>query len=246
MKKPNHTMRKIFLIALGLVTFATAASAQSEQKDVTKFLGIPVDGNLHEMIQKLKEKGFVSSPFVNVLTGEFNGEDVYLIIETDNNKVYCIDMEEENYRDERDIRIRFNNLCRQFMNDPLYVKTGDDSMLIPENEDISYEMTVNEKRYSAHFYQQVDLSEETADFLVQSWKDFIRPKFSEEQLENPTEEIKKEIIEQAIWWETGLQFMKHVWFEIKNLSNGEYCISMSYENGYNKPNEEDWSEEDLW
>ena len=31
------------------------------QKDVTKFLGIPVDGSESEMVKKLKEKGFRSS-----------------------------------------------------------------------------------------------------------------------------------------------------------------------------------------
>jgi hypothetical protein len=43
------------------------------QKDVTQFLGIPVDGNKSEMIQKLKDKGFTINPHEeDVLAGEFN------------------------------------------------------------------------------------------------------------------------------------------------------------------------------
>ena len=58
------------------------------QNDVTRFLGIPVDGTKYEMIQKLKAKGFQSTPFdKDVLTGEFNGTDVNIYVVTTNNKV---------------------------------------------------------------------------------------------------------------------------------------------------------------
>ena len=33
------------------------------QMDVTKFLGIPVDGNKSDMMSKLKSKGFTQSPY---------------------------------------------------------------------------------------------------------------------------------------------------------------------------------------
>ena len=43
------------------------------QEDVTKFLGIPVDGFKPEMIRKLKAKGFVEHPYrTDELVGEFN------------------------------------------------------------------------------------------------------------------------------------------------------------------------------
>ena len=46
------------------------------QQDVTKFLGIPVDGSKSEMIQKLKAKGYTSSPLdKDVLVGEFNADE---------------------------------------------------------------------------------------------------------------------------------------------------------------------------
>ena len=75
-------MKRLILAAM-MILFATTANAQ---KDVTKFLGIPVDGTKAEMIQKLKAKGFTSVGYQDVLEGEFNGTDVYLHVVTNNNK----------------------------------------------------------------------------------------------------------------------------------------------------------------
>ena len=57
-------MKKI-LIALALLLGTTAVA---QEKDVTKFLGIPIDGSKSDMIQKLKEKGFVPSAYKNHLS----------------------------------------------------------------------------------------------------------------------------------------------------------------------------------
>ena len=55
-------MKKILSLAV-LLVFSLAMYAQ---KDVTKFLGIPVDGTKSEMIKKLKEKGFTESSYDKV------------------------------------------------------------------------------------------------------------------------------------------------------------------------------------
>ena len=79
---------KKYLLAFVMLLFSTNIYAQ---KDVTKFMGIPVDGFKQQMFQKLKEKGFVASELGNgYLEGEFNGEDVYVNAVTNNNKVYRI------------------------------------------------------------------------------------------------------------------------------------------------------------
>ena len=77
-------MKKIvFFIVLLTITISTFA-----QKDVTKFMGIPIDGFKPEMIKKLKEKGFVSSTTdKDILEGEFNGTQVNVHVATNNNKV---------------------------------------------------------------------------------------------------------------------------------------------------------------
>ena len=86
------------------------------QKDVTTFLGIPVDGYKSEMRKKIISKGFTpkKSGGNEYFEGEFNGTDVQLFIATNNNKVYRIMLCDVNTLDEANIRIRFNKLVGQF------------------------------------------------------------------------------------------------------------------------------------
>lgn len=211
------------------------------QKDVTQFLGIPVDGSKWEMIQKLKEKGF-RSPTVgeDVLKGEFNGEEVYVHIVINNNKVYRIMLADVTNRGERNIRLRFNELCRQFANNPKYFSLRDDQT-IPEDEDISYEISAHEKRYEAVFYQKPDSVALVADLarLKKRSEAILLSKYTEEQLENPTEEIQSEIAE-LVWEYYSLEVLdkKLVWFMISEY-RGEYYINMFYDNEYNRANGED-------
>lgn len=144
-------MKKI-LIALALLLGTTAVA---QEKDVTKFLGIPVDGFKSEMIQKLKEKGFVSSAYQDdVLEGEFNGTEVNVRIGTNNNKVYRICLTDKHTRNEADIKVRFNNLCSQFENNKRYISIGEQT--ISEDDDIRYNMSVKNKRYEATFFQKAE------------------------------------------------------------------------------------------
>ena len=52
----KKTLSILFLLMLSI-------SVCAQQKDVTRFLGIPVDGSKSEMIRKLKAKGFESNPY---------------------------------------------------------------------------------------------------------------------------------------------------------------------------------------
>lgn len=142
-------MKKLLLFVAVWVVSSVATFAQS---DVTTFLGIPVDGYKSDMIQALKSKGFVSSSYdKNILQGEFNGTDVSIHVATNNNKVYRLMLCDENTIDELAIRLRFNKLCDQFVANGRYVTFGE--YKIPEDEDISYQMSVHKKRYEAIFYQ---------------------------------------------------------------------------------------------
>lgn len=80
-------MKKLFATTLLLVLSLTTQA----QTDVTKFLGIPVDGTKPEMIRQLKAKGFRNVPYTDdILEGEFNGSNVYVSVATNNNKVWRI------------------------------------------------------------------------------------------------------------------------------------------------------------
>ena len=134
-------MKKILLIVM-LFMFSVAIHAQ---KSVTKFLGIPIDGTKPAMIQKLKEKGFTYNSTLECLQGEFNGYEVYVYVVTNNNKVWRIMLVDKNEISETDIKIRFNNLCRQFERNPKYTSATLESQTIPSEEKIRYKMSIDMK-----------------------------------------------------------------------------------------------------
>ena len=180
-------MKKILSVAF-LLMLSVALYAQ---KEVTKFLGIPVDGSKSSMIQKLKNKGFVYDPSADYLKGEFNGQQVDVFIATNNNKVYRIMVCDKNTYDEGQIKIRYNTLCRQFANNQKYVPISAEEL--SDREDISYEMTVHKKKYQATYVQL------PAD-----------------------DDLSKRL----------------VWFTISKF-NGEYYITMYYDNEFNRAQGED-------
>lgn len=217
---------------LALVTICAAYA----QKDVTQFLGIPIDGSKSAMIQKLKAKGFKANSYrEDVLEGEFNGMDVNVHIGTNGDKVCRIMVCDANPVDERSIKIRFNNLCRQFKKNPKYMSMDD--YIIPDDEDISYAITVNNKRYEAIFYQHpVELSDTT--LILEKIIPILTEKYTPEQLANPTGEMKSEMMKKALEYMIELYTNKPVWFMISDLY-GKYYITMFYDNEYNRANGED-------
>ena len=228
-------MKKIILMMIAM-TISFASFAQN--KDVTKFLGIPVDGTKTEMKQKLIAKGFVPKKFGDeeFLEGEFNGCNVNVYIRTNNNKVYRIMVADNNTVDEAQIKIRFNNLVSQFENNKRYISL--EKYTLSDEEDISYEMTVHNKNYDAYFYQVPDMEKADTLALQEKVRNELLSKYTEAELKNPSEEISKEITNTAIKIGTEWMLMKPVWFKIARV-NGEYCIIMYYDNKYNQANGED-------
>ncbi len=136
--------------------------------------------------------------------------------------------------DETDIKIRFNNLCRQFENNAKYTSYGD--YIISEDEDISYEMGVNNKRYEAVFYQNLVITDTLS--LHNDLNEVILQKYSEKDLQNPTDEIKADIRNIISLHMADLLLKKPVWFMISEFY-GKYYITMFYDNEYNRANGED-------
>lgn len=142
-------MKKI----IGLFFAVLFSAGLYAQEGVIKFLGIPVDGTKQEMIQKLKSKGFTYDQREDDLQGEFNGEEVLIQVQTQNNKVWRLAIADKRFRSERQIKIRFNKLVGQFENNSKYTPYKE-SQTIDENEDISYEISVNDKQYQAVFFSE--------------------------------------------------------------------------------------------
>lgn len=147
-------MKKILFIAF-LVVASLTVNAQ------VNFMGIPVDGTATEMIQQLKKKGFqetaekfeMEGKQLPLLKGTFNGTQVHLFVCTNHKKVYRIYLAETRTHDKSSIILEFNTWFRQFYNNKKYVLVEGEK--IPQNEDVSYEMTHHNKLYDAYFYQIV-------------------------------------------------------------------------------------------
>lgn len=223
-------MKKLLVLSMLLI----CSAALFAQNDVTKFLGIPVDGSKSEMIQKLKAKGFQYNSKLDLLEGEFNGRDVEISVVTNNNKVYRIMVIDKIGSSESDIKIRFNTLCQQFENNKKYVSFDD--FILPEDENISYEMSINNKRYQASYFQQLEINDSIA-FANEAILALLS-KYTEEQLANPTEEMRQEFREATFSYMMDLYLKKSVWFMI-NERFGKYYIIIYYDNGYNQANGED-------
>lgn len=202
-------MKKIVLV----VALLAVSMALRAQEDVTRFLSIPVDGSKTEMIRKLEAKGFRYDKTSDMSKGEFNGTEVYLIVQTNRDKVWRIIVFDTQTSDETQIKIRFNNLCRQFEKNEKYVSAFPSSeQTLSEDEDISYGISVRNKQYEAVYYQLS--SAESSKMKQLDWLS----KESKSSLVDPSKRV--------------------VWFKIGE-SYGRYQIVIYYENRYNEAKGED-------
>lgn len=230
-------MKKVLFILLMLPVAVMA------QKDVTTFLGIPVDGTKDAMILKLAQNGFKKAPYGKGydMTGEFNGEKVELNIVTYKNKVWRIAVSDKTIRQESDIRIRFNNLVDQFDTNNKYIPVnfGQQNFKIQFDENISYEMMVNNKRYQAAYYQIVDVSKIDTLEIQNSIKQTLIKKYGESAVEKKETAVVTETQKLAIEHYTDILDHKHVWFMINRQGYNNYSIFLYYDNEYNHISNED-------
>lgn len=195
------------------------------------------------MINKLKEKGFTYDKENDNLVGEFNGRKSIVNVLTQKNKAWRVTVADAVPSSESEIKIRFNNLCAQFdRKSDKYLSIEKSGFYIPEDEDISYGITVKNKRYSAYYYQKPNLDLFDYEKMNQHIHDFLLTKFTPEQIEHPTPE-QADIIEELTKEEKTKIFVelvdsKPVWFSIFNIYN-QYYIRMFYDNEYNNNTDDD-------
>ena len=223
-------MKKIYITFFFLFCVIIA----NAQKDVTKFLGIPVDGSKSEMRRKLISKGFTPKTVLGEerLEGEFNGIDVYVMIGTNNKKVWRIAVVDQSSMDEKDIKNRFNRLVSQFKKNERYIVSSKD-FTIPEEENVKHEY--HRKTYEAVFYQKPDENKIDTATIRKIFEEKILSKYTEEEWDNLPDNDKEELLSDALEPFTK----KPVWFRIEEESYGKYYIKMFYDNEYNHANGED-------
>ncbi len=217
---------------LAISIVLSTISILNRQKDVTRFLEIPIDGEKLEVVNKLKEKGFVPCQGDDILEGKFKGSDVYLYIATNDKDEVCrIIVRDKNFVGEEEIKERFNTLCNKFKYSSHYISFM--NFDIPRGENISNEISENKKEYRAIFFQTL----QKTDILKINSE--IKSKITEICIEKGERTIlEKECNNFLIKYLLGLLLKKSVKIAISEL-NGEYYITMYYDNGYNKANGED-------
>ena len=217
-----------------------------QSEGTLKFLGIPVDGSKSEMVAALKSKGFRYDSNSGFLVGDFNGRESHIWIVENHGKVYRVVVFDANTSDEGQIRIRFNNLIHQFENSNgkyYYINQNDK---IPEDEDISYEISVNNKQYSAEFiYNPLYGNDELRDRLVNEViEELGLEKIKDEKTAGGItygefySDKDNYLISSLVGSKIIQMSNSSVWFTICN-HYGEYFIGIYYDNLVNKPNGED-------
>lgn len=258
-------MKRFFIFIALVLALVNISYAQS---DVTKFMGIPVDGSKTEVVSQLINKGFEydeSQDNWTRLTGFFNGVNSNIYVCTNKNLVDRIYVCDKKSCSESEIIIRFNKLVRQFANNENYISDGYEKYLIPQNEDISYEMLCNNKNYDAIFYQKSDtvnineyinnlnnISDEELNSMVSNliqsdalcsnlYPTFDLEYFNNRKGTNLDNKNKAFLILIAELYNLQSEYNKYhkpVWFRICKDGN-EYYIAIFYDNEYNRANGED-------
>lgn len=241
-------MKRLLSFVIGILIMCSTVFGQSES--TLKFLGIPVDGSKSEMVAALKSKGFEYDSESDFLIGDFNGRESHIGIVENHGKVYRVVVFDANTYDAGEIKIRFNNLIHQFENNGKYYYIVPND-IIPEDEDIHYEILVNKKMYSATFhynplYGNDELRDRLINEAVEESKLFLEEKKDEKTIDGITYGefySDKDNYDQLISAQVSLkvyQMSKNssVWFTILEYY-GEYYIGLYYDNLLNAPNGED-------
>ena len=231
-------MKKLLSFVIGMFVMYSFVFGQSE--GTLKFLGIPVDGSKSEIVAALKSKGFEYDSESDFLIGDFNGKKSHIGIVENHGKVYRVVVFDANTYDAGEIRIRFNNLIHQFENNDKYYYIVQNEM-IPEDEDIHYEIIVHDKQYIAEFiynplYGNDELRDKVINEAVEESKENIK---DEKDIEFYSDKDNYDKLISAI---VGLKVIQmsnsSVWFKIFE-HYGEYYIGLYYDNLLNAPNGED-------
>jgi len=207
-------------ILLALMALLMALSSFAQDGETLRFMGIPVDGKKTDMIAALQQKGFEYDKDNQLLTGEFNGNDCFIIISTNHNKVDRIIVGYNQSCDEATIKIAYNNLLEQFQSNGKYYDL--ENKYLSPNEDISYGINIQNKQYDAAFlYRTPKLEKALAEMNAVSaddidWMNQVKSKTSK-------------VFQVA----TGM-----VWFKIVD-TYGRYSLAIYYENLVNRPHGED-------
>ena len=215
--------RFLFTFVLLMTSFSFVAA----QNNITEFLGIQLDGTKSEMIKKIEEKGFKYDQENGRLTGIYEKEEVQLEVETnDSGKVWRIVLFDKNFRNEIDIRDRFNSLFKQFSKNYMHLSGSN----IPKKESIIEGIKTD--KYRADFgqvFKEVDAKQVAAIIMERYSKDKLKELVFTEKFS-----VAKQFVNESVSILSDLAKQRLIWFKIEDNS-GQYRIVMFFQNEKNKP-----------
>lgn len=229
-------MKKLLTtLLIALVSFIAVAQTPA----TFKFLGIPVDGKKSEFISQLKQKGFTYDAKEDFLAGKFNGLESTIIVSENYGKVDRVCVIDETGCDEAQIRIRYNTLLQQFKNNEKYLEI-DENQPLPDDEDISFEMTIRSKTYEAAFYFNpiYGWTDEDNLKMAEQLRNDLQAQIDSGEYKDPTDEKNAQLLQVMAAEKLIGMIEGHVWFRIVEL-RGKYHIALYYDNEKNRPNGED-------
>ena len=156
-------------------------------------------------------------------------------------KVWRVMVSETTTFSEGEILIRFNNLLRQFQKNKKYIPLNGKDYRLSSDEDISYEMAVHNKIYSAEFLQiaqEVD-SVWLDSTLIESMQMAGKSTGVDLNLDSLRAEDRESMLKLMREYFYLTVFEKNkVWFVIHSFY-GKYHLTIYYDNGYNQADGED-------
>lgn len=171
-KNSKKYMKKT-IISIILVLFSVLSFGKDN--GTLKFLGIPIDGSESQFATKLKEKGFYYNSASQSFKGQFNGQQVDVLIHTNHNIVdrICVVFP---FTSETNVKLAYNHLLEQLSSSSKYTDLSVNES-IPEDEKISYQILVNKKRYQASFcyFNQERDKDEFLNALLDKFSGILTP-----------------------------------------------------------------------
>lgn len=195
-----------------------------------KFMGIPVDGKIEDMIAALKGKGFQQGWGDNYLTGLFNGENVRLYISTNHGVVDKICVVYPNCSETNDTRIKYNTLLSRFRRNAKYVSVSPRAE-IPAEERIFWKLNENTKYYDAVFFHL------RPDVASNEWIQEFKQEY-QKRYKKPIEKLSYEEMEEVLFclpMKISSSVCGVVWITLADA----HCIHINYVNLNNRPMGED-------
>ena len=143
-------LKRSFVLTVMFLMITVTAIGKVE---ITRFLGIPVDGPKDEMVMNLKAKGYTYNSDEDYFTGYYFGHPVYLFIQTNNEKVSRIILYDVIQRNEEEIKYRFNDIYTQFITSDRYERMNKRDKSLTADYDLAYEMKFHKYLHKAVFKQ---------------------------------------------------------------------------------------------